>query len=78
MTKRRFETLFCTLTRLIFTAITAEAAVLLTTVTMPVNSFADAGLYRNLPLCTEHLTAAIVLYLLCAAAATITLRESCT
>ena len=76
MTKRQFEHRFTTLTRCIFTGITAEAAFFLTVLSEPVRSFADAGMYRNIPGCLEHLTAGIVLYLFCASAAALALKES--
>ena len=78
MSEKHFLLLFKSLTRLVFTVITAEAAIFLQIATAPVMSFADACVYRNLPVCVEHLLAAMVLYLLMAAAATAALKESST
>ncbi|MBR4961859.1 MAG: hypothetical protein IKY52_13265 [Clostridia bacterium] len=76
MTKRQFEKQFAALTRCIFTAVTAEAAILLTTLSKPIESFAEAGFYRSIPECLEYLNAGILLYLLCAAAASAAWNQS--
>ena len=67
MKKHKFLNRFCTLTRCIFTVITAETVWLLTVVSAPVTGFAQAARLRLVPDCAEHIGAAILLYLLFAA-----------
>lgn len=75
MTKESFENIFYNLTRLIFTVITAESAVFLSMVTVPLESFEQYCIYRNLPLCGEYMIAGVILYLVCAVAASAAVRN---
>ena len=76
MTKKRFTYIFTTLTRLIFTVITGEALVFLAAALTPAHDFASAMMRANLPLCTEHLIAGIILYLVMAFSASVMLRNT--
>ena len=76
MKEKRFLDGFCTLTRCVFTVITADAAWLLTTVMSPVTGFEHAARLRLVPDCAEHIGAAVLLYLLCAAGITAVSRKN--
>ena len=76
MSKKRFTYIFTTLTRLIFTVITGEALVFLAAALAPAHDFASAMMRANLPLCTEHLIAGIILYLVMAFSASVMLRNT--
>lgn len=76
MMKKQYLQIFHTLTKCIFTVLTAQAALLLagtyTLLTEPMFSITQ---FRLIPLCTEYLAAGILLYVIFASGSALAVRE---
>ncbi|MBQ8640885.1 MAG: hypothetical protein IJ480_01600 [Clostridia bacterium] len=76
MTEKRFVSIFRTLTRCIFTVLTAETAWLLSmTMELERTSACFLPFYYQLPMCLETLAAGVLLYMILGAASALILRE---